>query len=158
VTDNGLYLAEQNLGDCSLLLGVIHLSDQVVIACPQHILLLSKAGELIDQIDQHIGLQQIFTATTSEKGTVFLKDNKVAVYRLNTDDLSLAVSINHPNNWLKPISPSVRISLERWLLDAHSGRLFGRWGVWIVDALALLLGILVFSGWTLAKKRHQRML
>jgi hypothetical protein len=102
VTDNGLYLAEQNLGDCSLLLGVIHLSDQVVIACPQHILLLSKAGELIDQIDQHIGLQQIFTATTSENDTVFLQDNK-AVYRLNTDDLSFAIAANYPNNWLKPI-------------------------------------------------------
>ena len=157
VTDNGLYLAEQNLGDCSLLLGVIHLSDQVLIACPQHILLLSKAGELIDQIDQHIGLQQIFTATTSENDTVFLQDNK-AVYRLNTDDLSFAITANYPNNWLKPVLPSARISMERWLLDAHSGRLFGRWGVWIVDALALLLGVLVFSGWALAKKRHQRML
>ena len=105
VTDNGLYLAEQNLGDCSLLLGVIHLSDQVVIACPQHILLLSKAGELIDQIDQNIGLQQIFTATTSENGIVFLQDNK-AVYRLNTNDLSFAIAANYPNNWLKPVLPS----------------------------------------------------
>ena len=113
-------MAEQNLGDCSLLLGVIYLSDQVVIACPQHILLLSKAGELIDQIDQNIGLQQIFTATTSENDTVFLQDNK-AVYRLNTDDLSFAIAANYPNNWLKPVLPSARISMERWLLDAHSG-------------------------------------
>ena len=88
---------------------------------------------------------------------MFLQDNK-AVYRLNTDDLSFAIAANHPNNWLKPVLPSARISMERWLLDAHSGRLFGRWGVWIVDALALLLCVLVFSGWALAKKRHQRML
>ena len=157
VTESGLYLAEQNLGDCSLLLGVIDLSDQVLIACSQHLLLLTKEGELIDQIDHLQGLQHTFTAVAGENNTVFLQELNTA-YRLSPDDLSLSVSTNHPSTWLKPISPSVRISMERWLLDAHSGRLFGRWGVWIVDALALSLGILVFSGWALAKKRHQRML
>jgi hypothetical protein len=157
ITDSGLYLFEQNLGDCSLLLGVIYLSDQVVIACPQHLLLLTKEGEVIDQIDNQLGLQQTFTAAASENNTVFLQDLDT-VYRLNTEDLSLSVIVNHPDTWLKPISPSARISMERWLLDAHSGRLFGHWGVWLIDALALFLVILVLSGWVLAKKRHQRML
>jgi hypothetical protein len=157
ITDSGLYLAQQNLGDCSLLLGVMPINNQVVIICPQRILLLSNDGELIDHIDRQLGLQQTFTATTRENNTVFLQDVNT-VYRLNTDDLSVSVSANAPSTWLQPILPLTRMSMERWLLDAHSGRLFGRWGVWIVDAFALLLVVLVFSGWVLAKKRHQRML
>jgi hypothetical protein len=33
ITDSGLYLAQQNLGDCSLLLGVMPINNQVVIIC-----------------------------------------------------------------------------------------------------------------------------
>ncbi len=157
ITQSGLYLAQQNLGDCSSLLGVMRLADMIVIACPQHLLLLTSNGELIDQTDSLHGLQQTFTATMSEANIAYLQTTN-NVYRLNTDDLSLSLSTYQPSTWLKPIQPAARISVERWLLDAHSGRLLGHWGVWFVDALALILVILVLSGWALAKKRHQRML
>ncbi len=157
ITQSGLYLAQQNLGDCSALLGVMHLKEEIVVACPQHILLLTNTGELIDQSDSLHGLNQIFTAVTSENNQVFLQA-KNRVYRLNTDDLNLSQSTFEPSTWIKVIEPSARISIERWLLDAHSGRMFGRYGVWFVDAFALILVILVLSGWALAKKRHQRML
>jgi hypothetical protein len=38
------------------------------------------------------------------------------------------------------------LTLERVLLDLHSGRLFGTFGVYIVDAAALLFLILAFTG------------
>ena len=38
------------------------------------------------------------------------------------------------------------ISYERFLLDLHSGRLFGRYGPWVVDAAALCLLILTLTG------------
>jgi hypothetical protein len=157
VTDNGLYLAEQNLGDCSLLLGVIIQKEQVIVVCPQHILLLTPAGEVIDQIDSHHGLQSSFTATTSENNRVYLQASD-AVYTLNTEDLTLNATTNHPVAWLEAIKPTTRISRERWLQDAHSGRLLGRWGVWLIDGLALILVVLMTSGLVLAKKRHHRML
>lgn len=157
LSKSGLYLAQQNLGDCSTLLGVMRLKDLIVVACPQHLLLLTNTGELIDQSDSLHGLQQTFTAANQQNNEVFLQVNETT-YRLNTDDLSLSLSTIRPNTWLKPIEPSVRISIERWLLDAHSGRIFGGLGKWFVDAFALVLIVLVLSGWALAKKRHQRML
>ena len=38
------------------------------------------------------------------------------------------------------------VTAERVMLDLHSGRLFGRWGVWIVDAAAVALLLLALSG------------
>ncbi|NIN36804.1 MAG: hypothetical protein GWO08_20905 [Gammaproteobacteria bacterium] len=38
------------------------------------------------------------------------------------------------------------LTLERVLLDLHSGRLFGTFGVYIVDAAALLFLVLAFTG------------
>ncbi|MCB2385418.1 PepSY-associated TM helix domain-containing protein [Thalassolituus alkanivorans] len=38
------------------------------------------------------------------------------------------------------------ISWQRVLLDLHSGRWFGSWGVWVVDVAALILLFLALSG------------
>ena len=51
------------------------------------------------------------------------------------------------------------LPLERVLLDLHSGRFFGgRWGVWLMDAAALMMLFLALSGsWIwLDRKRKQR--
>jgi uncharacterized iron-regulated membrane protein len=69
------------------------------------------------------------------------------------DDLSFAVT--NPSQsitWFTPISASTQITIERVLLDAHSGRLLGWWGKYLVDAFAIILSLLLISGWWLAKK------
>ena len=46
---------------------------------------------------------------------------------------------------------------ERWLLDLHSGRLFGNLGVLIVDLTGIAIVLLVFSGllrWMRTRKQH----
>jgi len=35
------------------------------------------------------------------------------------------------------------------VLDLHSGRIAGRWGVWVVDAAAALMLVLAVSGFVL---------
>lgn len=46
------------------------------------------------------------------------------------------------------------ISLQQLLADVHSGRILGRRGPWIVDALALSLAVLALSGaWLFASRR-----
>jgi uncharacterized iron-regulated membrane protein len=87
--------------------------------------------------------------------TIFLKDEH-SIYQLNTDDLSFSVvNPSQSLSWFAPSLPSKQISLERVLLDAHSGRLLGGWGKYLVDAFAAILFILLISGWWLAKKRHK---
>ena len=41
---------------------------------------------------------------------------------------------------------SQQINLERFLLDAHSGRFFGKYGIYVVDIAAILLLILSVTG------------
>lgn len=66
--------------------------------------------------------------------------------------------INIPTTWseLQPLPEEIKrqmtvllapgISLERILLDVHSGRIFGRYGPWVVDAVAIALLLLGVSG------------
>jgi len=61
--------------------------------------------------------------------------------------------------WIKPQSPPLNlqqalitqvseqiIPVERLLLDLHSGRLFGIWGVYFMDLIAILILILAATG------------
>jgi uncharacterized iron-regulated membrane protein len=46
------------------------------------------------------------------------------------------------------------LSLERVLLDIHSGRILGAWGIWLVDAAAVLFLVLAASGvWLWSRRR-----
>lgn len=155
VTTEGLWLEQQNLGTCSKLLGVAALEQMQVVTCAERIILLSHQAEVIDQIDEPRGLKQKFSAMSQHNQTVFLKDEQL-IYQLNADDLSFAVT--NPSQsitWFTPISASTQINIERVLLDAHSGRLLGWWGKYLVDAFAIILSLLLISGWWLAKKRHK---
>ncbi|NIR61871.1 MAG: hypothetical protein GWO02_21490 [Gammaproteobacteria bacterium] len=50
------------------------------------------------------------------------------------------------------------LTLERVLLDLHSGRILGAWGPWVWDAAAFLLAFLAatgFSMWWLTRRGHR---
>jgi hypothetical protein len=155
LNQTGLWLEQENLGACSLLLGIVKQPQQVIVACSQHLWLLTPEGEVIDQLDSLRGLNQQFDALAAQQQAVLLRAQG-SVFRLNTDDLSLKPEsgTNQPLTWLEPVQPNAQITVERWLLDAHSGRLFGELGTWLVDVLAALLLVLVASGWILARKRR----
>ena len=60
---------------------------------------------------------------------------------------------------LDRVQPVASISLERILLDVHSGRFFGKAGVWLMDILAMMLILLALTGlvlWRLRKKKKVR--
>jgi hypothetical protein len=48
------------------------------------------------------------------------------------------------------------IHWERVLFDVHSGRLFGRYGPWLMDIMAVLFVVLAVSGLVMARRRHHR--
>lgn len=54
-----------------------------------------------------------------------------------------------PEAWRQPLTAlaeSHALNWERVLVDAHSGRLFGRYGVWLMDAMAISFIILAITG------------
>jgi len=49
------------------------------------------------------------------------------------------------------------ISVQRLLLDLHSGRIAGRSGPLVMDLIAVFLGVLSLSGaWLFFKRKHRR--
>lgn len=156
LTTDGLWLGQQNLGTCEQLLEVTQQTNIYVIICTERIVLLTTNAELIDQIDNLRGLSTRLLAMSHDKQKIFVKDNQ-QIYLLNTDDLSLTPQANLTSlKWLNPINPTARISVERVLMDAHAGRFLGAWGKYIMDVFALVLCMLLVSGWFLAKRRHRK--
>ena len=143
--------------------GAANIQGEVWIACKQqvHLFLPSEEGLLyIEQLSKSTGLptpitnfgrceQDICVTTSGEQ------------YRYNSKN----------NNWshvplpLAPlISPSIlqrtqtavplELNWSRWILDLHSGRLFGFLGVWLIDITGIAVLVLVLTGflrWAMTK-------
>lgn len=81
-------------------------------------------------------------------------------YPLDLDNMQLGKRIDHPTSQISTLSvithrKNQSISWQRVLLDMHSGRWFGRWGIWLMDAAAIFLLILAGSGvwmWGIRKR------
>ncbi|MAS24216.1 MULTISPECIES: PepSY domain-containing protein [unclassified Thalassolituus] len=105
-------------------------------------------------------------ALRSETSAWYLDENSWQWQPLNVDDASERVqwseSVVLPDILLNQVNaamPLPGLSLERVLLDLHSGRLFGQWGIWVVDASAVLMLFLAFSGtltWAIRQRRKRR--
>lgn len=155
--------------------GIAIASDIIAIALQHHVLLVDTDGEVIEFIS-------IKTNTPIEKITnidekIALLDMQGQLYLSNTQLSSWKLSNNIPNlNWSKstPINKAQindlkntfrgdGLNLEKFILDLHSGRIFNaRWGLYIMDATAVLMMLLGISGtwvwWSrklkMRKKRH----
>ncbi|MDO8329228.1 MAG: PepSY domain-containing protein [Fluviicoccus sp.] len=158
---HGLMSGNDFLGECALFLGVMPTADSQVLACDNRILLLTTQGELIEQIDAGRGLPGPFNAMAGLEQRVFLRQSATsAVLELDTlaGSLKPVPDIIVPDAlWSQPVAAPAGLTGERLLQDLHSGRLFGRYGPWVVDALGLSVIMLAISGWALARKRHPKM-
>jgi len=151
--------------------GVIRNGGIYILALPNALILLSDAGELIEKITPENGLpKDIKTIAINQKQQVILKteqgnyssnDEFLTWYRF-TESIQNAV-------YSKPIIPTEEIkksyqqqflghniSQERLLLDLHSGRLFGKWGIYLMDMAAIFMLFLAISGTWVWLKRHAR--
>ena len=149
------------------LFGAITQNNQIIIAVTDSLIITDFEGILVDQITNLDGLIETpLGIALSKDGTTIVRGG--TKYWESTDD-----SVNwheyhgpHPQ-WVAPsiTLPTLRqvieehdmsrqISLERFLLDAHSGRFFGKYGVYVIDAAAILLLILAITGiwlWSVRK-------
>lgn len=167
--DGRVYLDAREVAPCSgALVGAVAAQDVLLAACAEELLMITPAGELLESVSastglptplQGIGIIDSHVALQAD-GVWWLADLErmdfsqrvrwggSAVGQLVPDTLpaDIRAQIPAPAHWL---------SWERVLLDLHSGRLFGRAGVWIVDAVGVLLITLASSG-TLMWWFHRR--
>lgn len=146
------------------------LLDHVIVALlPKHIALLTLSAELIDVLPLPDGYQA--SAISADSGGGALLQTSQGILRLDAT-LSrfeqVPVAATEGQAWVsaKPLpnrlaeqiqrESGAQISLERFLLDLHSGRLFGKLGVWVMDLAALAIAGLAISGMFMWARRRQK--
>jgi len=157
-----LYLEDREIsGEFRKLQGAARIDDTLVVAVDDRLLLLSTDGELVDAMDAGEGIPAgIQSVGRDGQGRLVLK---TAVDAYTTDTQFLRWSHWQGDaatvTWATPapVDPGLKqtlqahyrseiLPLERVLLDLHSGRFFGRFGPWVIDAAATLLAMLSLSG------------
>lgn len=168
-----VYLNDQPLQDCSgSLVGVVEQEQFYVAACEEELLLLMPDGELIERIASVYSLPTPISALGScDQGLclqvgfdIYSADiEQFSWTKIPPQDVSWSVSSTPPvdvTDTLKSKALGPGLTMERVLLDLHSGRIFGNVGVWIVDLAALGLVLLMLSGfwmWYQQMKRRSSM-
>jgi hypothetical protein len=147
--------------------GAITITDEIIIATSNSILICDHAGSIIDEITKQDGLQEVpLGIAISNQGTAVIRG--VNTYWERNQHLTNWNEFKGPHpKWVAPSitlptlkhviethDMSQQISLERFMLDAHSGRFFGKYGAYVIDAAAILLLTLAITGiWLWATRR-----
>jgi hypothetical protein len=159
------------------LAGAVDFSGMVIVALAEQLLLYTPQGEMIERLDSSSGLP------AGIKAIGISTDHQLAIhaaqgdYSTNADFLSWQPVAAGETTWSMASELSDRersaleaawrgtgLSLERVLLDLHSGRILGTGGVYLMDGAAILFLLLAASGvWLWGRRRasvraHQRKL
>jgi hypothetical protein len=166
--DNQLYVNGNRIsGINGTLHGAVAIRDMIVVALSSQLLLLTSQGELVERLDDATGIpagiekigvsaQQLPVLHTAASD--FMPDTELmnwkpaALPHVTWSDSSPASSAEQ--SALDLAWRGNALSLERVLLDIHSGRIAGRAGVYAVDAAAILFLLLAASGvWLWGRRR-----
>ena len=163
---NQLYLGETAIAKCQApLLGAVYLNGLLQVLCDQELLLLSSEGELLESITAVLGLPAGVRALTKLNNQLLI-DTANGTVIADLDSLHWTPTELMPEQWPSPQRPppplhdkinthAPSIDLEQLLLDLHSGRLFGTFGVLVMDLAAVLLIVLSLTGliaWNSSRK------
>ena len=157
-----LYWGTKPLASCrGALVGAAKHEVGFVAACQQELLFLDEQGRLVEKIGATYGLptplEQLGTC-----GKQLCVRTPKRLFELDFNTLSFKPLPDVRPLWSEPalLSDTSRLAIfrysrgkglnwERVMLDLHSGRLFGAWGIWVVDVAAVLLLFLALSGFVL---------
>ena len=149
------------------LIGVVEYSDLIIVAVDNQLLLFTPEGELIEQLGSAAGAPQDIQAIgLTADGDLAIRAAQ-AYYRVNADFIEWHKTDSLAATWAHSEKPSLQfeqalqtswrgsgLPMERVMLDLHSGRILGSWGVYLVDAAAILFLLLAITGvWLWGKRR-----
>jgi hypothetical protein len=158
-------------GSFAPLQGSISTSSQTLIATTHQVIVLTPAGELIETLDTLHGTPAgIERIGLLPNGQFVLEANKamwIADSNMSEWTETNAVIKNIVWSGMAILPPAMLIAVndhyrgagltfERILLDLHSGRIFGRAGVWLGDTAAIVFILLAMTGiWMWFKTRRK---
>jgi hypothetical protein len=149
------------------LIGAVALDEILVIAVEGQLLLFTQTGALVERLGgpqgvpagmQRIGLNHRQQLVIKGAHGYYIADKSLLSWRETRSVMAdwaeseTLVPILHET--LRRAYRGKGLSVERLLLDVHSGRILGPAGVIMIDAAAILLLLLAASGiWLWAKRK-----
>jgi hypothetical protein len=133
--------------------------DVFIIASQTHLYIFNAQGEMLDQLGEEAAIPAGIEALNIEDDKVIVKTSS-GYYQSDSDfiDWQPISPIIEPS-WITAQTVSLQeeqraalayrsqfLTLERIILDSHSGRILGLFGVLFMDAVAILLVLLSLSG------------
>lgn len=168
-----LFLDRKIMGSSTQTLrGAVHSERFIVAAFDTELLLLSDEGEIIERMPTSTSFSAIRRIGTRYQRAV-IETSEPLYYMADEHMLDWDVIINEDIQWAqaveldetgrKTLREAFRgkgLSLERVTLDLHSGRIFGEYGIYLMDAAAIALLWLSLSGlwvwWRRRRKQSQK--
>jgi hypothetical protein len=156
-----LFLNDKPVATVSNGRGAVLNGEMLIAAGSDELLLLDPEGNLIERLPwgpagagpiDSLGLLKNARIVVASAGQLWLADKDVLSWQRDTDagvSPSWATPATAPAAIQQGITRQYRgtgPSLERFLLDLHSGRFFGPAGVLIYDLMALAIAFLAISG------------
>lgn len=149
--------------------GAIGAEQFIVVALDNEIILLSYEGEFIERVSTNISFSDIQRLGIKYKRPV-IETSEPLYYMADEHILDWDVISNDDIEWTEQHSLGEDdyekllvayrgngLKLERVILDLHSGRIFGNYGVYLMDAAAIALLWLSFSGLWVWNSRRKKM-
>ncbi len=164
-----IYFNRQPVETSEPIISVAALDPMIVIATRQSLLLLSPTGELIEQLDSaslptpvqamHVEGEHLLLHAANQW---WQSDRDLLQWQPGREPQAQAMARSAlPSALAQAIADHARSHELTWLRvvsDIHSGRILGPWGVLLMDAVAVVLGLLAASGLWLwlrtAPRRH----
>lgn len=157
-------------GDLESFRGAVAMGELLIAAIDDDLLLLSTRGEYVERLSEGDGAPGRIAGLALDAQGQLIVRTQSGLYRADVQMLDWqpwmgteeSVTWNTP----QPISGAEIAGLqadylgrilpwERVILDLHSGRLFGRFGPWLMDAAAVLMLFLAGSGVLIWWKRQR---
>jgi len=165
-----LYLDDKYIATISDGVGAVSSGDLVIAAGADELLLLDQDGNMVERLPwepgnpspiESIGRTDNELVVVKSGGQLWMTDENFLSWQPTGNlivNMNWSSSTPTPDSLKQAITQMYRsegLSMERLLLDLHSGRIFGPAGIFIYDLLALALGFLSISGLILwFRSRH----
>jgi uncharacterized iron-regulated membrane protein len=141
------------------LLGAVQVERMLVVAVPDEILLLTRDGEVTERLSDADGVPAGMRSIGRDTAGRLIVRGAHGVYSADLERVEWRHEVDPEVTWAEPVVLPLGLRgrlvetyrgkglpLERVLLDVHSGRILGAWGVYVVDAAAVLFLGLVLTG------------
>lgn len=149
--------------------GAVWAEQLIIAAFDTEIFLLTHKGELVERVPtsqsfssiQRLGLKYKRPVIETGDPLYYMADEHILDWDVITnDDVEWSVKTSPSEAQINQLKQAFRgngLNMERVVLDLHSGRIFGSYGIYVMDAAAVALLWLSFSGWWVWWRRRVKL-